>query len=279
MRRPLPGTVVTDGVNSVISDGLGHFRWKGRANALSFIKPGFSDKLVPLKSGLSLPVELRVSSLRGRLAWRVDGARTELSGLESALGAWAKSKLRRYPEVDLNQVDLLVLLMPRGLASSETIRILNWVRRGGRLLVCGEWGGERDFDKTCVNALVQPAGIQFTGATLKSNAEDPFRLVVTTPEAAPLLSLEARDAVTMWGTCELSLSGPARPLLVSKTSAYSVLAIGDNHVVAAVGPLGRGKVMAVADTSLWRDSDSSGVGKPNLETGANRRLLERLLVW
>jgi hypothetical protein len=274
--KPVAGAVVSDGVGSTLSDDQGRYVLGVRAEALTASKP-----LLGRLSWVPERGEQPPRTLSGR-GWPPVGALAphlldaDFSGM-AAIAA-RSTRLVSWPGTPLGELDVLVLVTPRGWSNADVRAVLGWVRRGGRLILCGEWGGYAGQDLEAVRGLAAPAGIELTGGTVRTAAEDAFSVEVHQPAWRGLAVALGGEPVRLFGAAELALSGEARPLLVA-ARGYVVLATGGTRVLAAVGPLGYGKIVVLGDSSLWRDEDSTGVGRANIALGGNGRLLEALLVW
>ncbi len=210
------------------------------------------------------------------------GAAGSVKGLSAALRRDVE-QLAPYPGTALARLDALVMITPGPLSNSELQALDGWIRGGGRLVICGEWGGFATQSLDSLNHLAGPAGITFTGGTVKlvDNA-DPDTEWIGAPVVNPpsLAGLVGDGSVTLFTAGSLALSGPARAILATDRRGYTVLAGRTGpQVLAAVGASGAGKVFGIADSSLWLDEDSRGKGEPNVEQGANSRLPIALLKW
>jgi hypothetical protein len=274
--RPVSCAVVSDGEASTLSDDQGRYRLGLRQDAVTVSKP-----LLGRTSWVPEPGEQPRRTLMGPSRLPTAGLATQdaEAGFSGMAGTVARVARRLpWPGTPLGMLDVLVLVTPRRWPASEVRALVDWVRRGGNLILCGEWGGYVGQDLETVQALAAPAGIEVTGGTVRTAATDEFAVAVPWPAWQGLTAALEGRPVMLFGAADLAISGEARPLLVT-SRGYVVLAAGTPRVLAAVGPLGLGKVVVVGDSSLWRDEDSSGGGQPNIELGGNGRLLQALLVW
>jgi hypothetical protein len=267
---------VSDGDATTLSDDQGRYRLGVRKDAVTVSKP-----LLGRLSWVPEPGEQPLRTLRGTSRLPAAGLATQdaEAGFSGMAGLVARVARRLpWPGTPLGKLDVLLLVTPRRWLFSEVRAVLDWVRRGGSLILCGEWGGYVGQDLETVQALAAPAGIEVTGGTVRTAATDAFAVAVPWPAwQGVTASLEGKP-VMLFGAADLAITGEARPLLVT-SRGYVVMAEGTPRVLAAVGPLGLGKVVVVGDSSLWRDEDSSGAGQPNIELGGNGSLLQALLVW
>ena len=283
----LPGAVVTDGQASALSDEAGRYTLGMFAKALTVTKPGFLAAHAAIEAG-DTPVSRLTAHPEDTQVGLDTRISSHFSGLRSALSTAATVK--DYPATPLANLDVLVLVTPTGVSISERQALARWVHAGGRLVMAGEWGGYPNQDLEFMNALASPAGITFTGATVKgidAATQAPVwdsKSAIASASLAKLAAVGApTDQVYLYSTGALALAAPARAVLQSDPKAYSVLGDSSNRqgtqTLAAVGATGAGKVFALADSSLWSDEDSDGDGTPNIQRGANARLAGALVKW
>lgn len=273
--RPVAGAVVTDGLVSTLTDDAGRYRLAVRRTALRVVKPGRTPSRWVPEAGPQPTCVLR--PLRGGRGVACNRRAEEgFQALHRA--AEAVGGLRVWPGTALEDLDVLLLVTPRGVGGAEVRRVMRWVHEGGRLIVCGEWAGYPGLDVETVEALSRPAGITFTGGTLKGLAPATFAYRAARPGWSSLAEAVGPEPLALFGAGEVAVAGEARPLLTAP-GAYVVLSTAAAPLLGAVGPYGSGKVFALGDSSLWRDEDSSDSGRPNFSLGGNRRLFEALLVW
>ena len=276
--RAVPGAVVTDGQVSVLTDERGGYGLAIYERAMTVTKPGRATVRYEAAEGREEAIVLEPRAARDVLA--IDGrwSAGALVGLRAALGQ-AASSVVAYPGTTLGRLDVLVMVAPGALAPTERAAIAAWVRGGGRLVLCGEWGGYPDQDLTTLNELAIAAGITFTGGTVKTVADEAFGLTVATVTPPSLAAAVGGLPVQLYAATDVLVSGAAKPMLAGGPRAYAVLSTSRIPVVGAVGPAGAGKIFALGDSSLWRDDDSEGGQVPNVSRGANARLAQALLGW
>lgn len=277
-RRVVPGAVVTDGKGSVLTDESGQFALAVYARGLAIAKPGYTTLRVDAEDGRDTAVVLSGAARKERVAIDARWAARALTGLRAALEQ-EHGELLPYPGTPLAKLDALVMVTPGAVPLAERAAIASWIRTGGRLVLCGEWGGFPDQDLGALNDLAGQAGLTFTGGTVKPIAGSDLTVTVGRPTPSSLADRVGDAPITLYAASDLKLGGGARPILASGTRAYAVLAAGSAPVLAAVGPAGLGKVFAIGDSSLWRDEDSEGLGIPNVNHGGNARLATALLGW
>lgn len=276
--RAVPGAVVSDGRGSVLTDEGGRFALAVYERALAAAKPGYAVMRAEAPDDRELEIRLAKRAAAEDVALDGRWAGRALGGLRAAL-AEAADGLAEYPGTSLAKLEVLVMVTPGAVPASERAAIAAWVRDGGRLILCGEWGGFPDQDLAALNDLAGPAGLAFTGSTVKPLAGTDLALSVPRATPASLGALVGDAPITLYAATDLEVRGAARPILASGPKAYAVLATGGAPVLAAVGPSGLGKVFAIGDSSLWRDEDSEGLGVPNVGHGGNAKLAAALMGW
>lgn len=278
--QPLPGAVVSDGRASTLTDESGRFAFSAYEPAITAVKPGYRSAAQHADQGRPAAFRLEAAPATVRVGIDRRFAGDRLSGLSAYL-AGDGHEVVRYPDRSLSSLDTLVMVTPGALDSQELSRLRTWVRAGGRLILCGEWGGFPAQDLAGLNDLAVDAGIRFTGATVKSSAEATQAEWLRVPGLA-MRSLDQQvggEGLFLFTCTSLAVEGGARPLFQSDRRAYSVMSRLGEQVLGAVGASGFGKVFAIGDSSLWLDEDSEGVGVANWQRGANRRLASVLVQW
>lgn len=288
--QPLGGVVVTDDKWSAITDEAGRYSLAVFGTALTARKPGRATVHFQVADGLAPVTRMGPGPQTVNVAIDTRTSGSDVAGLRAAI-ATSATHLYDYPATDTGAVDVLVLITPGNLSQTEIGNLNDWVHGGGRLILCGEWGGYPSENLDVLNALAEPAGITFTGATVKAleattGTENWNSVSAIAPQS--LAKLAAGDGsgdqnVYLFSTTALGLTPPARAVLQSSSKAYSVLGLSSGHsgqqVLAAVGAYGEGKVFGLGDSSLWKDEDSDGAGVPNIQHGANARFVGALLRW
>ena len=275
--RVVPGAVVTDGQESVLSDEGGRFALAVYDRLLSAAKPGFKAARIEAAEGAETSIALEPTARRPRVALDGRWAGKALTGLRTALAE--AGEVAPYPGTALSRLDVLLMVTPGAVASAERAAIASWVRGGGRLVLCAEWGGFPEQDLGTLNDLAGPAGLAFPGGTVRQLDDADLTLRVARATPGSLGARVGEDPITLYAASDVKLSGAARAVLASGARSYAVLAADAAPVLAGVGPAGLGKVFAIGDSSLWRDEDSEGRGVPNLAHGGNARLVAALLGW
>jgi hypothetical protein len=286
--QPVAGAVVTDGQVSTLTDDTGRYVLGVFATTLSVMKPGRTVAHLEVAKDQNPTTHLVLGSQTIRVGLDSRFGGPGMSGLRAAIGAVA-TRLEDYPAVGTGALDALIIVTPGTLADAEINSLQRWVHAGGRLILCGAWGGYPQQDLSMLNALSQPAGITYTGAAVKSVGSIPGTdswdnvSTISPPSLAKLAAGGRDNRIYLFSSTSLSLAAPARVVLAGDRNAYTVLGDSSNRVgastLAAVGAAGLGKVFAFADSALWKDEDSGIAGIPNVQQGANSRLVGALLKW
>lgn len=279
--QPVPGAVVSDGEVGTITDDQGRYSLAIFSRELTAVKPGFSSGTVAAEAGRTALFRLESRPAVTRLAIDRRWGGAGLGGLKGFLAAEGHS-VYDYPGRALSSLDVLVMVTPGALGAAEAERLNRWVKAGGRLILCGEWGGYPAQDLAGLNLLANPAGITFTGATVKTTvegAEGSEWLTIPALASSALGRAVGTGGLHLFTCTSLELGGGAMPLFRSDRRTYAVLAGLGPQVLGAVGASGYGKVIALGDSSLWLDEDSAQVGEPNWRRGANGKLASALAQW
>ena len=166
--------------------------------------------------------------------------------------------------------------------SSETQALVNFVNNGGKLIMMGESTYSTESSNVILNNLSNAlgAGITFDTNTIyddENTYETPGWIetsrFVTHPTTNGLSSL------VYFGTCSLSLQGPATPIVYAEDSAHpevfpreglntskgnsvsigieasetKTIIVDGGIILSAVANIGNGKVIAIGDTNIFSD--------------------------
>ncbi|MEB3196257.1 MAG: DUF4350 domain-containing protein [Candidatus Sericytochromatia bacterium] len=287
------GAVVSDGLNSAVSDPTGEYELPGVAPgqvrltaskprfqlanqtiAVSATVPAVADfSLSPAPATLTLDTSLAANETQ-RLAWN-----DRFRGLSRQLAAsgWT------IKEAPAEPATVWVLAgVARDLTRQEIERLTDFVSQGGKLIVLGEWGGSAGFRTSAANTLLHGLGAHLAPDLVRDfvNPKNPNwitvqRFLSSHPSVAEVRSWRVYGASSVFGLWPLQslaeTSKDAFRLQSSSQTASQSLLVG--------GPFKAGKVIVVGDTSCFTDEDSDRDGQPNLADGDNFRLVERLLSW
>jgi hypothetical protein len=285
--QPVVQAVVSDGVNSALTDAEGRYELQGLAAGavtLTVSKPRFRTATRSLNVAAGIRADIDLSLLAA--APEVHFDLTAGSSLEASALNDVKQHLagRGWTVLDAPpaQDGVWVLVAPgRDLPAADRERLVNFVAQGGKLVVLGEWGGQPGFRTGAVNGLVHRLGLHLTSDLVRDmRAGNPTSAprVTRFPEG-PLsgsgLALQVYGAGSVFGL------SPMAVLATSSDSGYRVQSLGvvGAHPVVAGGPYRGGKALVVGDASAFVDGDVDENGRSNLDEADNALCLEKLLDW
>lgn len=269
---PLPGVTVRARDGAAVTDPEGNWSLATQASELEFRKPGYKPTTRPAGERL---LRLESTGRPVEVAWdeRWNSPPTQgLRGWLAGQGVALKPVMKGQP---LPPAEVVVLAAP-AYSSYEALAELRAAAHGGAtLLLAGEWGGYPAVDLAALNDLAAPAGIRFEGSLVRdAAASHPDRLTPTfeVPVAG------SGESASFAGSGALSAVPPARILGVSATSSYRVTSWSQGpQILAAYGPLGGGKVVAIADSSWLTDHKAPESDRPNWLLGGNAALALTLI--
>ncbi len=264
---PLPGVVVAAGDASAVTGADGRWALATRDWSATFRKPGYlaQDAHLPADS-----ITLQPGQEALRAAWDERWAGPPLDGAK----AWLDGQGIDVVVVSsgtLPTAEVIVLAAPSFYSNAALGETLAAVRNGATLLLAGEWGGFSRVDMAALDNLGAPAGIRFSGSVVRDPAAGmlPDRLV---PEFL-IPSLPASGSVQFASAGALSAVPPAAILARTGEASYRVsMWKRGPQIVAAYGPLGKGKVVAVSDASWLTDDRTLDPAKPNWQVAGNAAL-------
>lgn len=265
---PVAGATVSAPDTSAVTDARGRWALATGHATLEIRKPGFKAASAPATQP---EVRLESSGKPISVVWDdrwssppSEGIRTWLSAQGAALRTVTAGQ-RVLP------ADVVVLASPAFSSYDALAELHAAVRQGATLLLAGEWGGYPGVDLAALNDLAAPAGIRFDGSLIRDLAAAPGSDRFTPTFSLPGAGLS--EPATFAGSGALSAVPPALILASSGTASYRVSNWSRGpQIVAAYGPAGAGKVVAVADSSWLADAKSLGAGTPNWQVGGNPAL-------
>jgi hypothetical protein len=285
--QPVAGAVVSDGINSTLTDAEGRYVLEGVVPGqatLRVSKPRFQASVrawagaAGAVDGLDFELAATGASLffDTRAASGLNPAR--YAGLKQALTGLGWTLVETPPP---SPGDAWVLVCPAESPSPETIAQASaFVAQGGKLILLGEWGGYGGFDNLGANALAHGLGLHFNPDLIReAGGRSPEWLSIKRFE--PLVfGTDGPKAAQLFNACSLyGLSG-MRALASTGAQAYRIQS-GEaaSRPVAMGGPYGAGKAIALGDTSAFSDDDMDGDGTPDYKNADNLRFWEKLLAW
>lgn len=265
---PLAGVTVSAQDGSAVSDAAGNWSLATREDRLQFRKPGFEPATLPATTRTP---RLQSTGRPIEVAWDERWNSPATEGVRAWLGTQGVSVKAVAKDQKLFPADVIVLASP-AFSSYEALADLRAAaRQGATLLLAGEWGGYPAVDLATLNEVASTAGIRFEGSLVRDPAA-----TGSSDRIAPSFPWQPKgqsEPATFAGTGALSAVPPAVILASSGPASYRVSSWSHGpQIVAAYGPLGSGKVLAVADSSWLTDATSLGGSKPNWQVGGNSAL-------
>lgn len=166
--------------------------------------------------------------------------------------------------------------------SSETQALVNFVNNGGKLIVMGESTYSTESSNVILNNLSSAleAGITFNADAIY----DPQHIYqipgwIETSRFVTHPTTNGLSSLVYFGTCSLSLQGPATPIVYAEDSAHpevfpreglntskgnsvsigieasetKTIIVDGGIILSAVANIGNGKVIAIGDTNIFSD--------------------------
>jgi hypothetical protein len=285
--QPVAQAVVSDGVNSALTDVDGRYKLQGLAPGavtLTVSKPRFrtATRSHNVAAGIRADIDLSLLAAAPEVHFDLTaGSSLEasaLNDLKQHLGGRGWTVLDAPPAQD----GVWVLVAPgRDLAAPDRERLVNFVAQGGKLVVLGEWGGHPGFRTGAVNGLLHRVGLHLTSDLVRDmrggNPTSAPR-ITRFPEG-PLsgsgLGLQVYGAGSVFGL------DPMAVLATSSDSSFRVQSLGvvGAHPIVAGGAYRGGKALVVGDASAFVDGDVDENGRSNLDEADNALCFEKLLDW
>jgi hypothetical protein len=286
--QPVEAAVVSDGLNSALTDAKGAFELHGVAGGnvtLTASKPRFQTATravaVSGRGAGNLDLELQaatpVAFFDASVSPGVDFAK--LQGMRTALGAAGWEMVDQPPTRD----GVWVLVCPSAdLPNALVERVTSFVAQGGKLVIFGEWGGFGRFRNPSTNNLAHAVGLHFNPDLVRDpgNGGTPEWLHITSLQTAHP-AMHGIAGLQLYESCSLFGLAPMAKLAQTSSTAYRVQdnAVAGAQAVVMAGPFKGGKAVAIADASGFSDDDTDGNGTPNLKEANNTELIGQLFNW
>lgn len=285
--QPVAGAVVSDGLNSALTDSQGAYRLDGvapKSMTLTCSKPhyqtGSQTANVTAQGATGVDFSLAATPPVAYFDPSVSPGipLAKFQGLQQALQNDGWQIASQAP----TQGGAWVLVSPSTSMPTATANQLSaFVAQGGKLIVFGEWGGFAGFQNPDTDALVHGYGLHFDPDLVRDpSASNPDWVTVNSfapnnPAVAGVSTLKLYQACSVFGV------GPAEVLAQTGASDYQVEdnAQAKPWAVLVGGPFKGGKAIAVGDASAFSDEDTDGNGVSNLSEGDNKRLVTQLFDW
>lgn len=285
--KPVEGAVVSDGLNSTLTDAAGAYTLRGVAPGavtLTVGKPRHQQASrqvnVSERGATKLDLDLQPASPVAYFDGSLSGmATSSFTGLQSQLQSqgWTLSQAPPASE------GTWVLISPSTALSTDTIeRLTAFVAQGGKLVILGEWGGFSRFSNPSANQLAHALGLHFNPDLVRDPGAEHNQEWLTIRSFQPNTPATAGvSSVQLYQSCSLFSLPPMQALAQTPKSAYRVQnnAAAGPHAVVAGGPYKGGKAIALGDSSAFSDADTDGDGTPNVKEADNAKLITQLFDW
>lgn len=274
--KPLSGAVVSSDKSAALSDGDGRFFLPDSAGTLTVRKIRYQARIVSRSMDR---IVLEPDGRKVTVAW---DQRWQSPGMEGLMGHLAANGFAVTPIKEGNlpeDQDVYVLPSPAWFSQAAYEEYLRLAGRGAKLVVLGEWGGYDGIDLAACNALGSKAGITFVAAAVRTYSDRASEEWLTFKPSGGLLDAELPKGIRLFTAGALDVAAPARPLLTTDAEGIRIQSWsrGVQSVVAA-GPLGRGSLVALADTSLFTDEKGPD-GTTHWQSLDNPAFAVSLLNW
>lgn len=276
---PLAGAVASYDGRGAIADSSGRVRLEGVRGRVWITKPGYSPMEVDAKTD-AVAMAKREGAIR--VVWDERfSAPVPMEGLKSHLvnRGFQVSTLSsgQLPA----QVDVVVLSCPSWFTEEAYTEYMRAAHAGSKLVLLGEWGGYDGVDLAALSSISKKAGISFESGQVRVYGSDgqPQPWLSFTNITPAALGEGVTRGVSLFTAGVLSLEAPAQSVLTSESKTVRILRwdVGA-HPVAAIGPLGRSQVVAIADSSLFSDETGPN-GQPQWSSADNARFAENVMSW
>ena len=202
-------------------------------------------------------------------------------------------KIKKNENKDLTKkvlfnVDILVLGNPIDdyFSNIEIMDIVNYIRTGGGLIMISEYGADY-LQKTNLNDIATHFGFLFEKNLIKEQnpKNQNCSSILHIREFPEVDFLNGLREVVIGGTCSLYLKKGARALLeTNKLNNGSEIYNNSSeewekdkeqqHVIAAYGKFGQGKVIAFGDVDIFCSDDNIGINSLD-----NQKFLGNIFSW
>lgn len=274
--HPLAGAVVASDKAATLTGADGRFRLPDSAGTLTARKIRYAS----LKVSRSMDrIVLTPEDRPVRVAW---DQRWQSPAMEGLKGHLAANGFAITPVTDgalPEDQDLYVLASPSWFNQAAYEEYLRQAGRGAKILLLGEWGGYDGIDLAACNSLGTKAGITFVAAAVRTYSDRTPEEWLTFRPSKELLGTDLAKGVRLFTAGALDLQPPALSLLATDGEGIRIQSWSRGvQSVAAAGPLGRGSLVALADTSLWTDETDSD-GSAHWKSLDNPAFAVSLLNW
>lgn len=277
--QPLPGAVASFEGRGAISDAAGRVELWGVTGRVWVQKTGYGRLEVDVRTG-SVTLAKRTAPVK--VVWderyssglKLEGIKTHLADRGFDVRTLSGGAIPQ-------DADVVVLACPAWFDEDAYSQYMRQVFLGSKLVLLGEWGGYDGVDLAALTSIASKAGISFESGQVRvytsgGQAQSWLSIKGITPSP---LAAGVGAGVTVFTAGVLKTEGQAQAVLTSMPEAVRIQRWeAGAQTVAAMGPLGRSQVVAIADTSLWSD-DPGPDGSPQFKASDNARFAENVMGW
>lgn len=287
--KPVAGAVVSDGLNSTLTDASGSYTLQGVTPGqvtLTASKSRYQTVSRALDVAGQGATGIELALAKATPVVYFDGA-TVASGVNAgkltALQAYLREQGWEISSTPPAREGVWVLVSPSAepdVGAAE--RLANFVAQGGKLVIFGEWGGFSGFHNPGANVIAHQMGLHFNPDLVRLPGASPSSEWLSIRNFQPQhVAVAEVNTIQLYNACSLFSLTPMTALAQSGADAYRVqsnAAVGVKDMVIG-GPYKAGKAIALGDASAWLDEDTDGNQTPNARTADNLKLIARLLDW
>lgn len=274
--KPLAGAVVASDKAAALTGADGRFSLPDRTGTLTVRKIRYTPRMITPSSDR---IVLSPDDRKVRVAW---DQRWQSPGMEGLMGHLAANGFAVTPVSQgtlPEDQDLYVLPSPAWFTRAAYEEYLRQAGRGAKIVVLGEWGGYDGIDLSACNALGTKAGITFVATAVRTYGDRATEEWLTFRATGSVLGGDFPQGVRLFTAGALDLAAPALSLLATDAEGIRIQTWSRGvQTVAAAGPLGRGSLVALADTSLFTD-ELGPDGSPHWKALDNPAFAVSLLNW
>lgn len=274
--NPIAGAVVSSDKAAALSGEDGRYALPDSGGTLTVRKIRYQAQIVSRSMDR---IVLAPDDRKVNVVW---DQRWQSPGMEGLMGHLAANGFAVTPVSEgalPEDHDVYVLPSPAWFSQPAYEEYLRLAGRGAKIVVLGEWGGYDGIDLAACNALGSKAGITFVAAAVRTYSDRASEEWLTFKPAGMLLGAELPKGIRLFTAGALDLKAPARSLLATDEEGIRIQAWSRGiQPVLAAGPLGRGSLVALADTSLFTDEKAPD-GTPHWQSLDNPAFAVNLLNW
>lgn len=192
-----------------------------------------------------------------------------------------------------DQIDTLVIACPSNdYSESDIEKIVNFTKQGKKLIIIGEWGGYSYFNSFSINKLIRRANLKINPDIIKET--DKLNILgndeqiisnniiphFITKEISKL-SFYSSASVEVINGGSKSIDNNTTKLLAFNSSKGFRIQVYNQGQFAFIGSslIDLGKVIVVADSSIFSLDDSDDNGKSNIDKNDNKKIIKNIIEW